>query len=358
MVDGARGGSEVYTLGYLAQFVSGHLEGPQDQTVRGVAPVADATEDELTFASDAKTVEAARQSRAVAVIVAHDAPDIGKRVIRVDNPRLAFARILQLFAPEHEAPVAIASTAKVAPDAELGDGVAVGEYAQIGPRTQIGANVVVYPGVYIGADVVVGAGTVIYPHVTLLDRVHIGRNVTLHPGVVVGSDGFGYVPVDGAHYKVPQIGTVVIEDDVEIGVNAAVARATMGVTRIGRGTKIDGHVYVAHNVQLGADVIIAGMSALAGSAVVEDRVTLAGQTGVAGHLTVGAGAVVGARGLVIADVAPGAFVSGSPVRPHRENMRIVAAEGRLPQLLKTVARLEQRVAQLERRLRNDGAEPR
>lgn len=345
----------LYTLGHLAQHVSGRLDGNAEQLVGGVAPLADATEDDLTFATDAKTVAAARLSRAAAVIVADDTPDIGKPVIRVDNPRLAFARVQELFAPAPHAPIGIAPTAIVASDAVLGAGVAVGAYAYIGSRTCIGDNVIVYPGVYIGADVEIGADSVIFPHVALLDRVQIGRNVTLHPGVVVGSDGFGYVPVDGLHYKVPQIGTVIIEDDVEIGVNSAVARATMGATRIGRGTKIDGHVYVAHNVQLGTDVIIAGMSALAGSAIVEDRVTLAGQTGVVGHLTVGKGTVVAARGLVIGDVEPGSFVSGTPVRPHAENMRIIAAERRLPQLVKTVARLEQRIAQLEQRLQDDGA---
>lgn len=348
----------MYTLGYLAQYVRGQLTGDEQIVIRGVAPVADATADEITFASDDKTVEIAAHCQAGAVVIASDAPDIGKPVIRVANPRLAFARLLHLFVPETFAPTDVATTAVVAQNAELGEGVTVGDYAIIGPRSRIGDNVIIYPGVYIGADVVIGDSTVIYPRATLLDRVQIGRNVILHPGVVIGNDGFGYVPAEGKHYKVPHVGTVVIEDDVEIGALSIVARATMGTTRVGRGTKIDGHVFVAHNVQLGEDVIIAGKSALAGSAVVEDRVTLAGQTGVAGHLTVGAGAVVGARGLVIGNVPPGAHVSGVPARPHGETMRIAAAEGRLPRLVRTVARLEQKIAELERRLEDGEADGR
>lgn len=348
----------MYTLADIAREVSGHLEGDGETAIYGVAPVAEATKTDITFASDVKNLEAATESSAAAVIVAKDAPQLDKALIRVDNPRLAFARVLALFAPERVQPTGVAPTAVIADDAELAADVVVGEYSHIGSGSRIGAGVVIYPGVYVGGDVVIGDGTIVYPRVTVLDRVEIGRNVILHPGVVIGNDGFGYVSSRSGHRKVPHVGTVVIEDDVEIGANSVVARATMGRTRVGRGTKIDGLVFVAHNVQLGEDVLIAGMSALAGSAIAEDGVTMAGQTGVVGHVTIGAGAVVGARGMVIGDVDAGAYVSGSPVRPHRENMRIIAAEGRLPGLLRTVARLESKVAQLEKRLEDSEAERR
>lgn len=337
----------MYTLGALAQLVSGKVQGDDTIVIEGVASAETAEAGRITFATNARTLAAAAESEAAAVIVAKDAAPISKPVIRTDNPRLAFAKVLELFEPKQNHPEHISPSACIAEDAVLGDGTAIGHHAHIGPGTSLGDRVIVYPGVYVGADVVIGSGSILYPGVTVLDRVHIGERVILHPGAVIGSDGFGYVPVEGRHYKVPQIGTVVIEDDVEIGVNAAVARATMGETRVGKGTKIDGHVYVAHNVQVGANVIVAGMSAMAGSAIIEDDVTLAGQTGVAGHLTIGKGAIVGARGLILGDVPAGSFVSGSPARPHRETMRIAAATRRLPELLQTVTRLERHVAELQ-----------
>lgn len=345
----------MYTLSQIASIVSGRLEGDGDIVIRGVAPVSHAGPGTITFASDGKSLQQAAACEAAAVVVSYEAPPIDKPVLRTANPRLVFARVMELFAPDPELPASVSPSAFVADDARLGEGVAVGAGAHVGSRTVIGDNAVLYPGVYVGADVVIGDGTVLYPGVVVLDRVQVGCRVVLHPGAVLGSDGFGYVPEGGRHRKVPQIGTVVVEDDVEIGVNSAVARATMGATRIGRGTKIDGHVYVAHNVQLGADVIIAGMSALAGSAVVEDGVTLAGQTGIVGHLTVGKGTTVAARGLVIGDVPPGSFVSGNPARPHGESLRIAAAQRRVPDLIKTISRLERRLADLEAKAK-DGAD--
>jgi len=344
------------TLGFLAQLVNGELHGDAEYVVHGPAPVDEAGPEHITFAADERALAQARAGAAGAVIVSKDAPDIGRPVIRVDNPRLAFAAMLEYFAPSVHAPAGIDETARIAPGVVLGRGTVVGAYAVIGPGTRIGDDVVIHPGVYIGREVTIGDGSVLYPHVVVLDRVQIGRRVVLHPGVVIGSDGFGYVRDGARHRRMPHIGTVIIEDDVEIGVNSAVARATMGATRIGRGSKLDGFVYVAHNVQVGENVIIAGMSGIAGSAVLEDDVTLAGQTGVAGHLRVGRGSVVAARGLVAGDLPPGSFVSGEPARPHAENMRVLAAQRRVPELLKTVARLEKRLAALEARLAEDEAD--
>lgn len=346
----------MYTLGFLARLVDGRVEGDAEQTVKGVASVDEAGPDHITFASDERTLAIARRCEAGAVIVADDAPAIGRPLIRVPNPRLAFAIVLEQFAPPIDTPAAIDETARIAADAVLGEGTVVGAYAVIGPGARLGSNVVVHPGVYIGGNVTVGDDSVLYPGVILMDRVEVGNRVVLHPGVVIGSDGFGYVRDGNRHRKMPQIGTVVIEDDVEIGVNSAVARATIGTTRVGRGTKLDGHVYIAHNVELGENVIIAGMSAVAGSAILEDDVTLAGQTGVTGHLRVGRGTVVAARGVVAGDVEPGSFVSGFPARPHAENMRILAAQRRVPELLKTVSRLEKRLAALEARVAGDEAD--
>ncbi|MFO7311529.1 MAG: UDP-3-O-(3-hydroxymyristoyl)glucosamine N-acyltransferase [Bacillota bacterium] len=339
----------MYTLGQLARLVGGELVGDPEQAVSGAAPVDVAGPDQITFAVDAKALERARQGQAGAVIVPRNAPDIGRPVIRVENPRLAFAKVLELFAPPQDVPVGVHPTAVISDGVILGEGTSVGAYAYIGPGTRIGANVRIYPGVYIGRDVEIGDDTVVYPNVVIMDRVQIGCRVILQPGSVIGSDSFGFVTVEGRHVRVPHIGTVVIEDDVEIGVNSAVARATCGTTRIGRGTKLDAFVYIAHNVKVGAHCLIVGMSAVAGSAELEDGVVLAGQTGVVGHLRVGAGSVVAARGLVAADLPPKSFVSGFPARPHVETMRVLAAQRRVPELLKTVAELEKRVQDLERR---------
>lgn len=346
----------MHTLGFLARLVDGELHGDAEQTIRGAASIDEAGPEHITFASDDRTLEKARHGQAGAVIVAKDAPDIGRPVIRVDNPRLAFAIVLEHLAPPFDTPTDIDATARIADDATLGEGTVVGAHAVIGPGARIGNDVIIYPGVYIGSDVTIGDNTVLHPNVVVLDRVTIGSRVVLNPGVVVGYDGFGYVRDGRRHRKVPQIGTVVIEDDVEIGANSVVGRATVGTTRVGRGTKLDSLVYVAHNAQVGENVIIAGMSALAGSTILEDDVTLAGQTGVTGHLRIGRGTVVAARGLVAGDIPPGSFVSGFPARPHAENMRILAAQRRVPELLKTVAQLEKRLAALEAQLAADEAD--
>jgi len=339
----------VYTLGTLARMVGGELVGDPDQTVTGAAPLEEAGPEHITFANDAKAAAKARNSRAGAVIVRRDAGDIGRPVIQVDNPRLAFAQVLELFAPEPHMPAGVHPTAVIGEGVSLGEGTAVGAYAYIGPGTRIGRNVRIYPGVYVGRDVEIGDDTVIYPQVAIMDRVRVGKRVIIQPGAVLGSDGFGFVTVEGRHRRIPHIGTVVVEDDAEIGVNSAVARATMGATRVGRGTKLDGLVYLAHNVTTGENVMMAGCSAVAGSSHLESGVVLAGQTGVVDHVRIGAGTVVAARGLVAGDLPPGSFVSGFPARPHMENMRILAAQQRLPELLKTVAALERRVQELERR---------
>jgi len=337
----------VYTLGTLARLVDGELTGDPDRTVTGAASVDEAGPEHVTFAADAKALAKAQSGQAGVVLVPRDTADIGRPVIRVDNPRLAFAQVLELFAPPIHGPVGVHPTAVIGEGVALGEGAAVGAHAYIGPGSRIGRNVRIYPGVYVGAGVEIGDDTVVYPQVAIMDRVKIGRRVVIQPGAVIGSDGFGLVTVDGRHVRVPQIGTVIIEDDVEIGVNCAVARATVGATRVGCGTKMDGLSYVAHNVVVGEDVIIVGMVGIAGSAHVEDGVILAGQSGVAGHLRVGAGSVVLARGLVASDLPPKSFVSGVPARPHAEQMRALAAQRRVPELLKTVADLQRRVAQLE-----------
>lgn len=353
-----KGGVIMYTLGQLARHVAGELVGDPEQTIKGAAPVATARSHEITFATNAKSLALAAKCSAGAIVVGRDVADMERPIIRTDNPRLAFARVLALFAPPTYSPAGIDETAVIAADAHLEPEATIGPGVVVGPASRIGHGVTVHAGTYIGRDVHIGADSVIYPNVVIMDGVRIGRRVVLQPGAVIGSDGFGYVPTEKGHHKMPHIGTVVIEDDVEIGVNSAVARATMGATRIGKGSKLDGYVYVAHNVDMGEHVVVAGMSALAGSASVGDNVTLAGQTGVVGHIHVGAGTVVLARSLVTADVAPGSYVSGNPARPHRDNMRALAAGRRVPALAEEVARLKRRLETLEAELHKNEADSR
>lgn len=347
--DGRGRQADVFTLGTLARLVDGQLEGDPDQKITGAASLEEAGPKDITFAADARAVARARTSRAGAIIVPMDAADLGRPVIRVHNPRLAFARLLEAFVPELHGPRGVHPTAVVAEDAVIGEGSGVGAHAYIGPGTRIGRNVRIYPGVYVGMDVEIGDDTIVFPQVAIMDRVRIGNRVLIQPGAVIGSDGFGFVTAGGRHVRMPHIGTVIIEDDVEVGANAVVNRATMGATRLGRGTKLDGMVLVAHNVVAGDNVMIVAQSAVAGSVTLEDGVTMAGQTAVTPHLRVGAGSVVATRGLVAASLPPRSFVSGFPARPHAENMRVLAAQRRVPELLKTVAELEKRVAELEAR---------
>lgn len=337
-------------LGEIARLVGGELRGPADLEISGAATIDRAGPQEITFAAEKRYLELARTSKAGCIIVHKDAPELERPTLRVQNPRYAWATVLEALAPRREQPVGIHPSAVIAPDAKIGKDVSIQAHVVVGPGSVIGDRVVLSPGVVIGAGCVIGDGSFLHPNVTVLDRVRIGRRVIIHPGAVIGSDGFGYVTVNGKHRKVPHIGTVVIEDDVEIGANTTVDRGVCGATRIGRGTKIDNLVQVGHNAEVGEDCLVVALAGIAGSARLGDRVTLAGQSAVTGHLEVGDDSVVAARGLVARDLPAKSFVSGFPARPHRENMRVLAATQKLPEALDNLSKLMRRVQELEERL--------
>jgi UDP-3-O-[3-hydroxymyristoyl] glucosamine N-acyltransferase len=343
----------VYRLSELARLVQGDLSGRaptkaiEETEITGAASLEDAGPTEITFAAEKRMVELAQATRAAAVIVTPDFPELDKPVIRVMHARLAWAKVLEVFAPIADVPLGVHESANVGEAVVLGKDVSIQAHVVVGARTRLGEGVVLCPGVYIGEDVSIGSGTVVYPNAVILDRVKVGKNCLIHAGAVLGADGFGFVSTSSGHRKVQHIGSVVVEDEVEIGANSTVDRATTGVTTVGRGTKIDNLVQLGHNVQIGSECLIVALSGVAGSAVVERRVTLAGQSGVAGHLRVGEGSTVASRGLVAKDTPPGSFVSGFPARPHAENMRMLAAQQRLPALLKDFDQLRRRVARLE-----------
>jgi len=337
------------TLGELAELVEGELDGDPDICILGAADIGDAEEGDIVFAESPRFLQEAQQSRASAIIVQKGVGNSGKPIIAVENPRYAFARVLKEFSPRKNREPGIHPTCVIGAGTSIGDNPSFGYNVYIGRNTVVGKDVWIYPFAYIGDNVRIGDNCVIYPFVAIHDDVTIGNGVIIHSGTVIGSDGFGYTCVGGEHYKMPQIGTVVIGDDVEIGANVTIDRARTGKTIIGRGTKIDNLVQIAHNTTIGENCVVVAQVGISGSVSVGNGVVLAGQVGIKDHITVGDGAVICARSGVIGDIGPGEFVSGYPARPHKEQMRILAAQQKLPMLLKQIKELEHRIEELERR---------
>lgn len=338
------------TLADLAKLVGGEVVGDPDLEIQGVSGIEDAQPGSITLIASAKALAVARESRAAAFVMPNSLPDIQRPGIRVNIPRLAFAQIVEAFFPKKRPAGGVHPTAVVGEGCKIGEEVFIGAKVVIGNGVTIGDGTVIKSGVIIEDDVVIGEETLIFPNAVLLERTIIGNRVVVNAGAIIGSEGFGFVTVNGRHHKVPQIGNVVIEDDVEIGANVAIDRATLGTTRIKRGTKLDNLIQIGHNVVLGEDNILAGMSGIAGSAHTGDRVTLAGQAGVVGHIHIGSDSVVMARGMVINSLPSNSIVSGTPARAHSDDMRIQAAAGKLPEMLKTIRELQKKIADLEGRL--------
>lgn len=333
-----------------AQLVGGDLEGDGDLVLTGLAGIREAKPGELSFVANSRYAAAVAATRAGAVIVSRDwnrpAPCA---LIRVDQPDRAFARIAERFAPPPIVPPpGVHPAAVVAPDAELGEGASIGPHCVLEPGCRVGAGSVLFAGVYVGHESRIGEQTRLYPLVSIRERCRIGSRCIVHNGAVIGSDGFGYtVEEDGSRSKIPQIGIVVIGDDVEIGANVTIDRARFGQTYVGHGVKIDNLVQIAHNVTIGDHAVIVAQVGISGSTSIGARAVLAGQAGVAGHLHVGDGAIVGAQSGVTKSIPPGAFVSGYPAAPHEKATRIHALTMRLPEWRERLARLEERLGRLE-----------
>ena len=324
------------------------LEGDGDIDIRGIAAIDDALPGDLTFFTNPKYATSLRETRASAVILGETADPAPCAMLRAKQPYLAFARAVELFSDPWRPPVGIHPTAVVGAGVTIGDGVSVGPFAVIGDGARIGDRSVIHAHVSIGREVEIGDDCVLHVRVSIRERIRLGHRVILQDGAVIGSDGYGFARrADGTHHKIPQLGAVVIEDDVEIGANAAVDRPAVGETRIGAGTKIDNLVQIAHGVSIGRNVLLAAQVGVAGSVTIEDDVTLAGQVGVAGHITLGKGVIATAQTGIPNSVDPGAFVSGYPAIPNRDWLRSSAVFRKLPELKKLVADLERRVKELE-----------
>lgn len=340
------------TLGEIAKLIEGEVVGDPGVVITGVSGMKEARQGDITFLANPRYAHLIAETRASAIITSREFSPIQKPIIRTENPSLAFAKVVSYASPDDARhPLGIHPTALVAKGVSLGRGISLGAYVVVEEDAAIGDDTIVYPGCFIGHHSVIGKGCLIYPNVSIRERTQIGDRVIIHSGTVIGSDGFGFVEVEGRHQKIPQLGCVEIQDDCEIGANVTIDRARFDKTIIGRGTKIDNLVQIAHNVTIGENSIIVAQSGISGSTTIGNNVTLAGQSGLVGHISVGDGAVVAAQAGVTKPVAPGAVVSGYPARPHNEARRINACVQRLPQLIEQISDLKKRMTELEGRIK-------
>jgi UDP-3-O-[3-hydroxymyristoyl] glucosamine N-acyltransferase len=330
----------------IAAQVQGDLNGA-DTSITGVSSLPDAGPQDLAYVAGDRFLKSAMASKAAAFVVGRPYPELTRPQIVVKNPGYVFARITQQF---FTAPY---RTRGIAAEVVRGSGVVVGAdpsiwpFVTLGDRARLGTRVTLYPGVFIGSDAVLGDDVVLYPNVTVREGCTLGNRVIVHSGTVIGSDGFGYVPHEGRHHKIPQLGIVVIEDDVELGANVTVDRATFGRTVIRRGTKVDNLVQIAHNVTIGEHSILVAQVGIAGSTTLGHHVMVGGQAGLADHLEIGDQVMIAARAGVNRNVSSQQIVSGAPVMPHEVAIKAHAVIPRLPELRQQIRDLEQRVRALE-----------
>lgn len=335
-----------FTLRKIAELLGAELTSGAELEINGCASLADARADHVSFAVPPH-LDKAFSSNAGAVIVAAAIPELAKPQLIVANPREAFSKVLNYFAPPVEVVHGVHPTAIIGNNVTLGTNVAIMAYVVIGAGASIGDNTVIAPFTYIGDGAVIGQDCILYSSVTVREYCRLGDRVIIHSSATIGSDGFGFVTVAGSHQKVPQIGNVVIGDDVEIGASTAIDRATTGSTVVGSGTKIDNLVHLGHNDIIGENCLIVAQVGISGSVTVGNNVTFAGQVGSAGHLTIGDNCVFAARSGITGNVSANSFCAGFPARPHREWLRNEAAAGKLADTVKRLRDLERRLAVLE-----------
>ncbi|MCK4905326.1 UDP-3-O-(3-hydroxymyristoyl)glucosamine N-acyltransferase [bacterium] len=337
------------TLRELTAIVGGEIIGDPLVLIKGVAPLEEAKEGDITFFANSKLSQFLHKTRASAVIVDSKTPGNGKPLIRIDNPYAAFSKIMELWVQNKTYCLGIHPTAVLGENVKLGENVSIGAYAVIDDRVEIGDGTIIRPHTCIGENSKIGENCHIFPQVTIAEKVELADNVVIHSGTVIGSDGFGFIGENGTYRKIPQIGKVIIGNNVQIGANVTIDRATFGKTWIKDGTKIDNLVQIAHNVEIGKNCIIVGQVGICGSVKIGDGVILAGQVGIVDHLSIGDGAKVAAKSVVTKSVASGKFVSGYPARDHNEERRIKASVARLPSLYKKVKELSKKLEKYERK---------
>jgi len=336
-------------LSEIARILNGKLEGNTDIEISGARGAQDSQEGDITYITGSKYIEVAKKSKASAFIAKEKIKELDKPQIIVENPQLAFAKVLELFYVKPHPYKGISEKALLASTAKIGENVTIYPFVYIDEDAIIQDNSVIYPFSFIGKGSFIGSNCMIYSDVTIREGVKIGNRVTIHAGSVIGSDGFGYIFHEDKHVKIPQIGGVIIEDNVEIGACVTIDRATTGNTIIGKGTKIDNLVQIAHNVKIGQNVIIVSQVGIAGSSSVGDGCILTGQVGISDHVEIEAGTIITAQSGVMPGKVPRGIFSGSPIMPHREWLRANAIFQKLPELYKKIKELEDKVKKLEDR---------
>jgi UDP-3-O-[3-hydroxymyristoyl] glucosamine N-acyltransferase len=350
----------MHTIAEIAELLNVPVSGDATRPVRGMASLEDAAPDQVTFLTSDQFLRGFRVTRAAAVIVDRrvqlpvdgaGGAGSGPALLTVEDAQLAVARVLALFAqPVPRPQVGRHHTAIVAPSASIGDGARIGPYVFVGDGARIGRNCVLHPGVYIGAGTSIGDDCEFFPNAVIRERCTVGHRVIIHANSAIGTDGFGYAWDGTQHVKIPQIGTVVIEDDVEIGSCSCVDRAKFSETRVGRGSKIDNVVQIGHNVRLGPNCLLAGQVGIAGSSTLGAGVVLGGAVAVMDHITIGDGSMVAACSGVLSDVPPKTVFNGIPAGPHFAKLREWAAMKRLPELLTEFRKLQQEVKAMREQL--------
>ena len=341
------------TLNEIAKLIDGKVIGNGDTLITGASGIKEAAEGDITFLANSRYSPLMDKTRATAIITSEDARETIKPIIITGNPSLAFIKIISMFTTDDIGhPSGIDYTAVMGKNVSLGKDVTIGAYSVIGDNVTLGNNVIIYAGCYIGHHTKIGAGTLIYPHVSIRERINVGKRVIIHSGTVIGSDGFGFVTVEGTHHKIPQVGIVQIDDDVEIGANVTIDRARFDKTVIGRGTKIDNLVQIGHNVIIGENSLIVAQVGVAGSTIIGKNVTLGGQSGIVGHIVIGDNVIVTGQTGVAKSVSADTMVSGYPARPFMTTQRVNASLQNLPKLFGQVRELKKKVQELEAKLKD------
>lgn len=335
-----------YTVAEIAKLINGLVEGNPDKVIFGVASLQEAGNEQITFAVS-PYLEHLHLAQAGAIVIPKDAAVQSEiPLIKVENPRVAFALLSELFNPGPEREKGIHPLAFVDSTAQVDPTASIMPFVYIGPKAKIGAETIVYPHVYIGDEVEIGSRCILYSNSVVREKCNLGDRVILQPGAVIGADGFGFTLENGKHRKVPQVGRVMIGNDVEIGANSAVDRGTLGDTVIGDGTKLDNLVHLGHNVRTGENCLFVAQTGISGSTKIGDYCTFGGQSATVGHVTIGDRCMFGGRSGVTNDVPSDSVMSGFPVQPHREWLRKEGVALRLPELLKRIRDLEKKISEL------------
>jgi UDP-3-O-[3-hydroxymyristoyl] glucosamine N-acyltransferase len=332
----------------IAEYIGGTVIGDGDEIICGIKGIDEAEKHDLTFVANPKYRKKLEKTGASAVLVSPEIKKSSKNLLVVDDPYTSLARVLELIYPEERPPAGISQDAFIEKGASIAEDVTIYPGVYIGGKANVGSGAVLYPGVCIGEGVVIGENSVLYPNVTVYRKCRIGKRVILHAGVVVGSDGFGFANPGSENLKIPQVGIVQIDDDVEVGSNTTIDRGTLGKTWIKKGVKIDNLVQIAHNVVIGENSIIVSQAGISGSTELGKSVILGGQAGLVGHINIGDNTMVAARSGVHKDVPPNQIISGAPNMPHREWLRIQACIPKLPEMRKTIGSLLKRIEELEK----------